>query len=167
MFKFPTPPPACDDGGRGSRRVACARTVSRRRPRPDHRRVGQAALPHWYAFADGWKRHELTLPAIDGRQPNFAWNVKAIPSPFGRDAILTPVTVPTQRQGALLLYTFTDGAYVPTALRRQDYPHPMDDVIALYDLTGDGQVELLVPDSGTGVNSLHILRLQWPAAVTK
>ncbi len=63
------------------------------------------------------------------------------------------------RQGALLLYEFHQGNFQPSILRTLDYGHPMDDRILLHDLIGDGQPKLLIPDSGPGVNQLHIFQL--------
>lgn len=66
--------------------------------------------------------------------------------------------------GAWLFYEYVDGQFQPAILRTIDYHHPTDDRIMLHDVTGDGQAELMMPDSGTDVNRLHILRLgrDWP-----
>lgn len=115
---------------------------------------------YWFAYSDNWKRHELQVPRVNGVQPDRVWNVKAIPlgrAPEGkRDAIFAPLN--RGNRGAVLWYEFDDQRYQPHVLRLLDYGHPMDDDILLHDVTGDGQLEAFVPDSGPGVNKLHIFR---------
>lgn len=114
---------------------------------------------HWYALAEGWRRHALPLPAdVNGNAPDKVWNVKALPlHGGGPDAILAPVTGKANR-GALLCFEFVDGAYRANPILPIDYGHPMDDRILLHDLDGDGVPEAIIPDSGTGQDRLLILQ---------
>lgn len=116
----------------------------------------ETEIIYWYAFSDGWERHELAVPEVSGVQPDRVWNVKAVPMGGEREAILSPVA--RGQTSALLLWEFADGRYEPHVLKRMDYGHPMEDRIMLHDVTGDGAVEAFVPDSGPGVDRLHIFR---------
>jgi hypothetical protein len=112
---------------------------------------------YWYDFSNAWKRHELKLPKVNGVDPNTVWNVKTIPVGGQRDAILAPVI--RGKRGGLLLFQFHRDAYRPHLLRQLDYGHPMDDRILLHDVSGDGSPEVFVPDSGPGIDRLHIFQL--------
>jgi hypothetical protein len=119
---------------------------------------------YWYDFSEGWERHELEVPAINGFEPNRVWNVKTIRLGGPREGILAPVVEQGPNEGALLYYEFANGQFEPHILRELDYTHPMDDRIMLFDLTGDGQAEIFIPDSGPDIDTLHILRMSrdWP-----
>lgn len=114
---------------------------------------------YWYEFSENWKRHELKVPVVNGFEPNRVWNVKTMRLGGPREGIISPVVEQGPNQGALLYYEFVDGRFEPFILRELDYTHPMDDKIMLYDLTGDGQTEILIPDSGPNIHVLHILRI--------
>jgi len=113
---------------------------------------------YWYSFAEDWKRHALRLPeTVNEMPPDRVWNVKSIPME-GRDGILAPVT--GERQGELLLFTPEgETGYRANTLMRFNYGHPMDDRIRIHDLNGDGIEEIIIPDSGPGVDKLWILRI--------
>ncbi|MFP4365684.1 MAG: FG-GAP repeat domain-containing protein [Bacteroidales bacterium] len=117
-------------------------------------------LIYWYEYSKGWERHELELPAVNGVEPDLVWNVKTIRLGSGRESIIAPVTKRGINKGALVFYDFTDGNFQPLNLRNINYNHPMDDRIELFDITGDGQAEVFIPDSGPQVDLLHILQLR-------
>lgn len=122
---------------------------------------------YWYEFSNDWQRHELEVPEIDGIQPNRVWNVKTVRLGGEREAIFAAVNAEFYGQdnpdreegGAWLLYEHVNGKFQPYVLRKIDYRHPTDDRILLFDVTGDGQAELFLPDSGVDVDRLHIWRL--------
>ena len=114
---------------------------------------------YWYEFSKNWKRHEITMPVIGGSRPNRIWNVTIMRLGGQREGIIAPVLNRSDRRGALLFFEFLDGRFEPTVLRNIDYGHPMDDRMVLHDVTGDGQAEIFVPDSGISVDLLHIIRL--------
>ncbi len=114
---------------------------------------------YWYERSENWRRHEIPLPEeVNGATPNRVWNVKTFPLPGNRDALLAPIT--DGNRGALVCFEYLDGAYRPNVLMPLDYPHPMDDRILLYDLSGDGVPEAIIPDSGSGVDRLVIIRFK-------
>lgn len=116
---------------------------------------------YYYYFVPeerGWTRHDVSLPALDAIQLDTIWNVKALRLGGDRDSIF--VAASKGDVGAWMLYDFTGQQYEPRILRELNYPHPTEDRILLHDVTGDGQAELFLPDSGPGVNRLHILRLR-------
>lgn len=113
---------------------------------------------YWYERSENWRRHEILLPeAVNQVAPDKIWNIKAVPLPGNRDALLAPVAYGDR--GALLCFEFVDGAYRPNVLKLLNYSHPMDDRILLYDLSGNGVPEAIIPDSGPGVNRLLIIGL--------
>ena len=114
-------------------------------------------IMYWYAWADNWERHELALPEVSGAAPNRIWNVKTIPLPGNRDALLAPVT--NTNKGALLCYEYVDGDYRPNVLLQLDYRHPIDDRIVLHDLSGNGVPEAIMPDSGVNADGEGLNRL--------
>ncbi len=127
--------------------------------------VGGFSTNHiaWYEFSADWRRHDLPLPEVaPGVAPDRVWNVKGIPYAGPRDGILAPVN--RGNRGALLIFEFIDGAYRPNALLPLRYGHPMDDRIVLCDLDGDGRPEAIIPDSGTGVKRLWIVKFAVGAA---
>lgn len=117
-------------------------------------------LIYWYEYSKGWKRHELKIPAVNDVDPDLVWNVKTIRLGSGRESIIAPVTKRGTNRGALLFYDYTAGLFQPVNLRNINYNHPMDDRIVLFDITGDGQAELFIPDSGPHIDLLHILLLR-------
>ncbi|HVR36352.1 MAG TPA: hypothetical protein VMS21_10940 [Methylomirabilota bacterium] len=114
---------------------------------------------YWYSFSEGWKRHALPLPALDGELSDRVWNVKTTRFGGARDGILAAVT--RGRKGALLHFEFTGERHEPNLLRRVDYDHPMDDRILLHDLDGDGLEEAFIPDSGTGQSRFVWIKFRW------
>jgi hypothetical protein len=114
---------------------------------------------YWYSFSEGWKRHALPLPALEGELPDKVWNVKTTRFSGARDGILAAVT--GDRKGALLHFEFAGERYEPNLLKRIDYGHPMDDRIVLHDLDGDGLEEAFIPDSGTGVSRFVWIKFRW------
>lgn len=114
---------------------------------------------YWYSFSEGWKRHALPLPVLDGELPDKVWNVKTTRFDGGRDGILTPVT--RGQKGALLHFEFMGERYEPNLLRRIDYDHPMEDRIVLHDLDGDGLAEAFIPDSGSGRSRFVWIKFRW------
>ena len=114
---------------------------------------------YWYERSANWRRREIPLPEeVNGIAPNRVWNVKTFPVPGNRDAILAPIT--DGNRGALVCFEYLGGAYRPNVLMPLDYTHPMDDRILLYDLSGDGVPEAVIPDSGSGADRLVILRFR-------
>ncbi len=131
------------------------------------------SIIYWYEYSKNWKRHELPVPVIKGVQPDRVWNVKTLRLGGEREGIFAPVNLEVRGQdedddireaGAWLFYEYLNGQFQPAILREIDYRHPTDDRIMLFDVTGDGQAELFIPDSGPDINLLHILRLgrDWP-----
>lgn len=111
---------------------------------------------YWFERSENWRRHEIPLPAeVNGAEPNRVWNVKPLPVPGARDALLAPITGDTK--GALVCFEYIEGAYRPNVLMPLDYTHPMEDRIILHDLSGNGTPEAIIPDSGPGLNRLLIL----------
>lgn len=117
----------------------------------------------WYRYAHNWQRIDVPLPKLsDGSRPNQIWNVKAYPLGNGRPAILAPAT--RGKLGALLAFEPIGQDYRPHVLLPLGYNHPMDDRIVVHDLTGDGQAEVIIPDSGPGVDRLWIMQFDIRAA---
>ncbi len=112
---------------------------------------------YWYAWADAWERHEIVLPEVSGATPRRIWNVKTLPLPGNRDALLMPIT--NTNKGALLCYEYVDGAYRPNTLMELNYRHPIDDRIILHDLSGNGIPEAIMPDSGVDADGDGLDRL--------
>lgn len=111
----------------------------------------------WYRREGDWQRNDIPLPELPGgERPDRVWNVKALSFGGPRDGILAPIA--RGSRGALVLFEFLEGAYRPNVLLELDYGHPMDDRIVLADLDGDGRAEALIPDSGTGVGRLWIVK---------
>ncbi len=116
---------------------------------------------HWYQRSRSWQRHDVPLPELSsGVRPRSVWNIKAFPYGGPRDGILAPIM--GGNRGALVLFEFVGGAYRANELLEIDYGHPMDDRILLADLDGDGRLEALIPDSGTGVDRLWIIKFAVP-----
>lgn len=114
---------------------------------------------YWYERSADWRRHEIPLPGeVNGVAPNRIWNIKPIPLPGNRDALLTPVT--NGNKGALMCFEYLNGAYRPNVLMLLDYSHPMDDRIILHDLSGNGVPEAVIPDSGPGIDRLLIVEFR-------
>ncbi len=112
---------------------------------------------YWYAYADAWERHEIPLPEVNDVAPYRIWNVKTIPLPGNRDALLAPIT--DSQRGALVCFEFHDGEFHPNVLKLLDYRHPIDDRIILHDLSGNGIPEAIMPDSGVDADRQGINRL--------
>ena len=112
---------------------------------------------YWFERSQDWQRHEIPLPAeVNDVTPDRVWNIKPIPVPGSRDALLAPIT--GNGRGALMCFEYIDGAYRPNVLMLLDYTHPMDDRVILHDLTGNGIPEAIIPDSGPGIDRLLIIQ---------
>lgn len=122
---------------------------------------------YWYEYGNNWKKHQIEIPMEAGEGVYYAWNVKSIPLGHFHDGILAPIVNESKKRGALCLFTFTDGHYRYQVLKAINYSHPMDDRILLVDLTGDNRPEIIIPDSGAGINTIHVLKLGQEGFYTK
>jgi hypothetical protein len=108
----------------------------------------------YYTWTSSWQRHNLDLPVLGGTSFREIWNVKALPLPQrDRDAILAVLS--ESSGSAIVLYYPQDGKYRRHALKQVSYTHPLDDRLLLHDLTGDGDPEMIVPDSGGRTLSIY------------
>ena len=113
----------------------------------------------YYTWTASWQRHDLDLPVLDGTSFREIWNVKALPLPQrDRDAMLAVLS--ESSGSAIVVYYLQDGEYRRHVLKQVSYTHPLDDRLLLHDLTGDGDPEMIVPDSGGG--RLSIYRFERP-----
>jgi hypothetical protein len=102
---------------------------------------------HWYDRDEDWKRHRLKVPAFSDNPVSHIWNVETVPVKWAsRDLILA--VVEAKQQSAIFTFQWRDGRYHPRLLKRLNYGHAMEDRIVCRDLTDDGQVELIIADSG-------------------
>ena len=108
----------------------------------------------YYTWTASWSRHDLDLPVLEGTSFREIWNVKALPLPQREhDAMLAVLS--ESSGSAIVLYYPRDGQYRRRVLRQMSYTHPLDDRLLLYNLTGDGYPEMIVPDSGGGKLSIY------------
>ena len=115
---------------------------------------------YWYEKSRNWARHAIRLPeTLNNATTDRVWNVKGVPLGGERDYIFVAATGQDERRGAFLMLEFIDGAYRVNNLKDIGYTHPTDDHIMVYDLDGDGQPELLMPDSGPGQDRFIIMKL--------
>lgn len=114
---------------------------------------------NWYEYGANWEKHLIELPKIYGNKPDYIWNIKSINLNGHRDGIVAPIVNEKNRVGGLVLFAYAENDYHPIILKKINYSHPMDDRILLYDFTGDGLDELIIPDSGPGINAVHIFSL--------